>query len=293
MISVGFRHIREALQSITRNFVRSSVAMLTVGLTLLLVGLFSTVLLNASKIASDSTGSLEVRVYVDAAATQEDTMNLQQQIQTINGVENVVFSDKAEQLAIIVQRIPQFSLFEEDNNPLYDAFIVTISNSEQLESVTEQIRGLNYVYRVNDGGEIASRLVQISRGIQFWGSILIVVLVLIAIVLIMNTIRATIISRQTEIEIMRLVGATKWFIRWPFLLEGAFIGFLGSILPVVLIYMGYHYIYQVAAVQLAGTQYSLLPADPFAWYIAGALALLGILLGSLGSIVSIRRFLKK
>lgn len=293
MIRNGFRHIREALQSLGRSFGRSMLSIVTVGFTLLLVGIFTSVLLNVRDMAMDATTTLEVKVFVDTAATAEDQAELEKQLNSIENVASVVFSSKDEQLEKIVEKIPSFKLFENDSNPLYDAYILKVSNSEQIANVSAAAERLNYVYRVNDGGDITDALVSFSQGMQLWGSILIVVLVLIAIVLIMNTIRTTIFSRQTEIGIMRLVGATKWFIRWPFLLEGAFIGFLGSIVPVVVVYFGYVAVYSILTPQLATSQYNLLPADPFALYIGAGLACLGILIGAFGSIISIHRFLKK
>ncbi|MBS4750758.1 FtsX-like permease family protein [Granulicatella sp. zg-ZJ] len=293
MIRMFFRHIKEALQSVSRNFVRSLLSIITVGLTLLLVGIFASVLLNVSDMAQDATNSLEVKVFVDLAATKEDEQALERQLKAVPHVQTVIYSSKDEQLSEIIQKYPSFSLFKEDSNPLRDAYIVMVDQSSNIKDVTNKIRELKYVYKANDGGEITEVLVAFSKGMQFWGGILIVSLVLIAVMLIMNTIRATILSRQTEIEIMRLVGATKWFIRWPFLLEGAFIGLLGSVLPVGLIYLGYTTLYAIIEPQLITTHYSLLPPNPYALYLAAGLAALGILIGAFGSIVSIRRFLKK
>lgn len=293
MIRIFFRHLREAIQSITRNLGRSLLSIMTVGLTLLLMGGFSTVLLNVNKMANDATTRLEIRVFVDTAATPEDTAYLGEELKQIDGVSSVVFSSKEEQLETIVAKYPSFKLFENDSNPLHDAYTVTVEKGSQLKFVSEKIATLRFVYKANDGGDITENLVSFSKTLQFWGGILIVALVVIAIMLIMNTIRSTIIARQTEIEIMRLVGATKWFIRWPFLLEGALVGFLGSIIPATVIYFGYQILHTMLSAQLVYTQYSMLPADPYAMYIVLGIMAVGIFVGSLGSVFSIRRFLKR
>lgn len=293
MIRIFFRHLREAILSITRNFGRSFLSMMTVGLTLMLMGGFGTVLLNVNKMAFDATTRLEVRVFVDTAASPEDTAQLGEELKKIEGVSEVTLSTKEEQLKGIVQKYPTFQLFENDANPLHDAYTVTVEKGEHLKTVSEKVKTLRFVYQANDGGDITDRLVAFSQTLQFWGLVLIAVLVFIAIILIMNTIRSTIIARQTEIEIMRLVGATKWFIRWPFLFEGALVGFFGSLIPAAILYFGYNIVYSMITPQLIYTQYSLLPSNPYGALIAAGIVGIGVLVGALGSGLSISRFLKR
>ncbi|MBS4762351.1 permease-like cell division protein FtsX [Carnobacteriaceae bacterium zg-ZUI252] len=293
MIRILFRHFREAVLSVTRNFGRSFLSITTVGLILLLMSGFATVLLNVNKMAQDATSTLEVNVYVDSAASDADIKYLESQLKNLPQVTNVRYSSKDDQLAAIVEKYPSFNLFQNDTNPLLNAFIISLKDGEQIKTVSSQVKSFMFVYKVNDGGDITDKLVAFSNGFQFWGLVLIAVLVFIAIILIMNTIRSTIISRHTEISIMRLVGATKWFIRWPFLIEGALIGLLGSVLPAAVLYFGYEFIYAMITPQLVLTQYSLLPSDPYAWIIALSVMMLGVVVGAVGSVISIRRFLKR
>lgn len=293
MIRNLFRHIREAIQSITRNFGRSFLSVMTVGLTLLLMSGFGTLLLNVNKMAKDATTTLEISVYIDTAATDVDTQYLGGQLKNMNGVSKIRYSSKDEQLSAIVSKYPSFNLFQNDSNPLLNAYVVSVSDGKELKTIAENIRKLQFVYKVNDGGNITDNLVKFSSSLQFWGLILIGILILIAVILIMNTIRSTILARQTEISIMRLVGATKWFIRWPFLIEGALIGLLGGLLPAGMLYLGYEIVYAMITPQLVLTQYSLLPANPYAWIIASGVLVMGMIIGSLGSVISISRFLKR
>lgn len=293
MIRNLFRHIREAVQSITRNFGRSFLSVMTVGLTLLLMSGFGTVLLNVNKMAQDATKTLEISVYIDTAATDVDTQYLGEQLKNMKGVSKIRYSSKDDQLAAIVSKYPSFNLFQNDSNPLLNAYVVSVGDGKDVKTIAENIRKLKFVYKVNDGGNITDNLVKFSSSLQFWGLILIGVLILIAVILIMNTIRSTILARQTEISIMRLVGATKWFIRWPFLIEGALIGLLGGLLPAGVLYLGYEVVYAIITPQLVLTQYSLLPADPYAWIIALGVLVMGMFIGALGSVISIRRFLKR
>lgn len=293
MLRIFFRHFSEALANLTRNFSRSFLAMITVGLTLFLVGIFSALLLNVSDVAQDVTSKVEIKVFIDKAATIDDELVLKAEIENIGNIEKVTYSSKEEQMALISEKVPSFKLYENDANPLFNAYIITVTDTTQVKKVSEAIAKLKFVSKVNDGGTVTDKLIKFSKVTQFWGIIFITLLLLVAVVLIMNTIRATIISRQTEIEIMRLVGATKWFIRWPFLLEGALIGFFGSLLPMGIVYVLYTTVYQLVSQELALSRYSLLPVNPYAFYITGGIGLSGIILGALGSIISIRRFLKK
>lgn len=99
-------------------------------------------------------------------------------------------------------------------------------------------------------------------------------------------------QKYTEIEIMKLVGATDWFIRWPFLIEGALIGLVGSVIPSVLLWIGYSSVYQNLSRLFQGTSFSLLPTTPYMYYLTALMLVMGIVIGSIGSAMSIRRFLR-
>ena len=110
--------------------------------------------------------------------------------------------------------------------------------------------------------------------------------------LISNTIRITILSRQKEIQIMRLVGAKNSFIRWPFFLEGAWIGLIGAIVPVIIMTLGYNQVYNMFNPQLLRSNYSLIRPEDFIWKVNLLMIATGMIIGSLGSVISMRRFLK-
>jgi cell division transport system permease protein len=124
------------------------------------------------------------------------------------------------------------------------------------------------------------------------GAVIIVALIFTAVFLIANTIRMTIFSRRTEIEIMKLVGATNWFIRWPFLIEGALIGFIGALIPVSIISYIYLSGFDTIMTYLSGTYFALLEPNPFLVQLVALLLMIGVVIGSVGSSLSIRKFLK-
>ena len=152
---------------------------------------------------------------------------------------------------------------------------------------------MDYVARVRYGEARADNLFRIIATARNIGAVIIVGLLALAMFLISNTIRSTIYLRKTEIEIMRLVGATKAYIRWPFFIEGGMIGLLGSIIPIGLVWSIYLWVYKGGSDFFSGSSFSLLDPNPFLFYVSLAMVAIGVTIGAFGSILSMRRFLKK
>lgn len=287
------RHIVESLKSIKRNGWMTIAAVSAVAVTLLLVGSFIAILMNVNKLASDVEEDVSVRVYIDLAAEEEDQEALQQSLEEIDEVETVVYSSRDDELSQVIGSYgDEFGLFDGDDNPLYDVFVVNTAAPEMTADVADQAEELSYVADVNYGGATADRLFEVMATVRNVGGIIIVALIFTAVFLIANTIRITIFSRSTEIEIMKLVGATNWFIRWPFLIEGALIGFIGALIPVSIISYVYLSGFDTLMTYLSGTYFALLPPNPFLFQIVALLLTIGIVIGSVGSSLSIRKFLK-
>lgn len=288
-----WRHIKESFKSIKRNGWMSLAAVSAVAVTLLLVGSFIAILLNVNKLASDVEEDVSVRVYIDLAAEEEDQEALQENLEEIEDVELVVYSSRDEELSQVIGSYgDEFGLFDGDDNPLHDVFILNTSAPEATAEVADQAEELNYVADVNYGGATADRLFEVMETVRNVGAVIIVALIFTAVFLIANTIRITIFSRKTEIEIMKLVGATNWFIRWPFLIEGALIGFIGALIPVSIISYIYLSGFDTMMSYLSGTYFALLPPNPFLIQIVALLLAIGIGIGGFGSALSIRKFLK-
>ncbi|MFC6464335.1 permease-like cell division protein FtsX [Marinilactibacillus sp. GCM10026970] len=287
------RHIVESLRSIVRNGWMTLAAVSAVAVTLLLVGSFIAMLMNVNKIVSDIENDVSIRVHVDLAAEEADRDNLRASLEGLNNVESVEFSSRDTELNNVIGSYGDaFGLFDGDNNPLYDVFVVNTNTPEQTSEVAQEAETLDYVADVNYGGSDADRLFEVTSVVRNVGAIVIIALIFTAVFLIANTIRITIFSRRTEIEIMKLVGASNWFIRWPFLIEGALIGLFGSLIPVGIISYVYLQGYDTLMNALQGTYYSLLEPNPFLILLVALLLGIGIIIGSLGSALSIRKFLK-
>lgn len=262
------RHLKESLKSLKRNGWMSVAAVSAVTVTLILVGVLLSILLNINKIAHDVENDVQVRVDIARDTTKEQQAQLKAKLQKIDGVKKISFSSKKNELNNVVGTYgKEFQLFKGDDNPLHDIFIVDTNSPTETISVAKKAKKLQYVYDTRYGGASAKKLFRAMAAIQRWGLVISLLLLFVAVFLISNTIRITILSRSNEIAIMRLVGATNSYIRWPFILEGAWTGFLGAILPIVLVDVAYLWLYGVMSSSMASTGYQLLTPGTFLWQI--------------------------
>ncbi|KXT69079.1 permease-like cell division protein FtsX [Streptococcus cristatus] len=307
MIRRFFRHLIESLKSLKRNGWMTVAAVSSVTITLSLVAIFASVILNTAKLASDISNNVRIVVYMrkDIADNSETIVKEGQTVKnneyhkiydaltSMDHVSKVTYSSKEEQYEKLTETMgSEWKVFEGDSNPLYDAYIVDTTEHKYVDSVAAEAKKLEGVSEVQDGGANTQKLFALSDFIRVWGLVGAGLLIFIAIFLISNTIRITIISRSREIQIMRLVGAKNSYIRGPFLFEGAWIGLLGSVLPVVLVYFGYNMAYQTMNKNLVAQNLSMIEPHLFVPAMIGAVSVLGIFIGSLGSSISMRRFLK-
>lgn len=307
MIRRFFRHLIESLKSLKRNGWMTVAAVSSVTITLSLVAIFASVILNTAKLASDISNNVRVVVYMrkdiaDNSKTivkegqtvkNNDYHKIYDALTSMDHVSKVTYSSKEEQYEKLTETMgSEWKVFEGDSNPLYDAYIVDTTEHKYVDSVAAEAKKLEGVSEVQDGGANTQKLFALSDFIRVWGLVGAGLLIFIAVFLISNTIRITIISRSREIQIMRLVGAKNSYIRGPFLFEGAWIGLLGSVLPVALVYFGYNMVYQTMNKNLVAQNLSMVEPHLFVPAMIGAVSVLGILIGSLGSSISMRRFLK-
>lgn len=289
------RHARESVKSIGRNGWMTFASVSAVTVTLILVGVFFVIMMNLNRVAQTIEEDVQIRVHIDVAANKKDQQALKSEIEKIPEVQSVKFSPKEQELKDLVKSLGEegkaFKLFEQDN-PLNDVFIVKTKNPTDTMKVAKKIEKANYVAKVKYGQGKVEKLFEFIKASRNVGVVLIIGLFFTAIFLISNTIKITIIARRREIKIMRLVGATNNFIRWPFFLEGLILGVLGSILPIILISIAYYRAYDYLGPKLQGTFIKVLPVDPFVYQVSGILILMGALIGVWGSVMSVRKFLK-
>lgn len=289
------RHFKESFKSLIRNGWMTFASASAVTVTLILVGVFFVIMMNLNKVATDLEKQVEIRVHIDVAANAQDQKVLEQKIKKISDVKSVRFSPKTKELDNLIDSFGEdgkaYELFEQDN-PLNDVLVVKTKDPADTMKVAKQIEKIEFAAKVKYGQGKIEKLfsfINLSRNI---GLVLIVGLLFTAMFLISNTIKITIMARRREIEIMRLVGATNAFIRWPFFLEGLWLGLLGAIIPIILIATSYRYAYDFLGPKLKGVVIELLEFNPFVYQVSGLLIFMGALIGIWGSLMSVRKFLK-
>ncbi|MCZ0704127.1 cell division transport system permease protein [Natronobacillus azotifigens] len=286
------RHFREGLKNSWRNSWMTIASVGAVTTTLILVATFLALMMNLNHVASNLEEDVEVKVLVDLTATEEETIELGENLAEIDNVESVVFSSRDEELQALVSSMGDIWGAYEDDNPLNDAFIVRATDPHDTIEIAEEIADFNQVERVNYGQDVVQNLFRFNQYARNIGLVLILALVFTAIFLISNTIKITIMARRKEIEIMKLVGATNWFIRWPFFVEGLLLGVLGSILPIALLISGYYFLDQNIESVNQFSFIEILPFNPFVWQLSFLVLAIGACIGVWGSVMSVRKFLK-
>ena len=290
------RHFRESFKSLGRNSWMTFASISAVTVTLLLVGVFSVIMMNLNKVASDLENDVEIRVLIDIVADEEQSKLVEEQlldeIHSLPEVAEVDYSSKEDELGKLIKDFgDELSLFEQ-NNPLHNVLYVKAVDPQQTAEVAAKIDKFENTYKVMYGEGKVEKLfnfLNISRNV---GLILIIGLLFTAMFLISNTIRITIIARKDEIEIMKLVGATNSFVRIPFVLEGMWLGILGSIIPMIIVTVAYLNVHSLLEPRLQGELLQLLAVGPLMFKVNALLLLIGMLIGVWGSFMSVRKFLK-
>lgn len=308
MIRRFFSHMWEAIKSLKRNGWMTLAAISSVTITLTLVGLFTAVLFNTEKLARGIEENIQINVFLQVDAFDQSTeiknevgemvpnenyQSVQKALEAMPDVANVTYSSKENELQKLQERLgDSWKLLEGDANPLSDVYVVQTKTPQAVKSVAAEIEKIPGVDLADYGEADTKKIFNLAAFIRTWGLVGIALLVFVAVFLISNTIRITIISRRNEIQIMRLVGAKNSYIRGPFFLEGAWVGMLGAIIPSVVLYFGYTYSYESFNKNLTIENLSMYSPMPYLYYAIAALFIVGIIVGSFGSVLSIRRYLK-
>ena len=285
--------VKEALSSIKRNRLVSIASISTVAISLLILGLFTLVIVNMNNIASALESQVQITAYIKDGVEQKEIDALGEEIKAIEGVTQINFVSKEEALSRFYQRLGESKDLLDgigEENPLPNAYEVQVSTPEQVRTVVERINSFSVIEEATFGKEVIEHLFSLTKMVRIGGVILIVFLAIAALFIIANTIRITVFSRRKEVNIMKYVGATDWFIRWPFLLEGILLGFLGSLIAIILLIWIYGMVIDKIHASLAF--FPLVPRYPLLVYNSLFLLFIGTSIGALGSSISLRKFLK-
>lgn len=288
------RPIKEAFYGFVRHFSMSFSSMVAVTVTLLLISLFLILSVNVQEITQSVEDKIQIHVQLDDSVL--DASAISTQIKALDNVVEVSYSSKDTELEAFIASYGEdgviFEMYRGENNPLKNALIVELSDNTNINSTTQSIAKMDGVLKANYGGDSTLKLVDLLSNVQEGGLVLVLVLGLLALILIVNTIKITIQARSVEIQIMRTIGASNLFIQMPFVLEGIFIGLFGSLLPIIVTIWGYAYAYNALGGILFTELFPLRDIYPFVLQLSYLLMLLGIILGLVGSYISVSRYLR-
>ena len=285
--------VREVFNSLKRNNWMSVASVGTVAVSLFIFGMFLMLVMNMNKIVESLESQVQIKVYLKDNFSRDDARALEVDLKNMQGVEKVTFVPKEEAMEKFKERLgDQKTLLEalDDTNPLPDSFEVMLIQPELVKTAAEAIEKYEGVEAAKYGQDVMEHLFDITRLIRIFGFALMFVLALATLFIIANTIRLTVFARRKEIAIMKYVGATDWFIRWPFVLEGMVMGLFGSLIASIILRFSYAGI--TAKIYSTLAFFPLIPEYPFLDYVTCVVMLGGMIMGAIGSAVSIKRFLK-
>jgi cell division transport system permease protein len=294
---LGF-FMREAMRSLRRNAAPSFAALATVLLTMLVIGVFIPIVQATTGAANSVRKRVLVDVYLKDGATPADVARVRQLLTGTPGVKRVEYVSKAQALAQQRKQDPEaFQLL--GSNPLPDTFRVTPSNPDDVLKITADLAPTaagggrvpvdTAIDDVRDQKQETTKILEVTRFVKLMAGTLAALLIAASVFLIANTIRLSLYARRREVEVMKLVGATDWFIRWPFVIEGVIVGALGTLLAVLMLAIG-----KVALIDPLASDFALIAAPKTIAFpvLVAVMMAAGVAISAVGSGLSLRRFLR-
>ncbi len=278
---------KESFTSLVRNRWMSLASIGAVASALIILGSFLLLSVNFDHILKDVESQVEITAYLEDSVEQARISQLKKDFAAISGIKEVEFISKEMALEEFKEQVGE-DLLEGIENPLPNSFRIKVNDPHEVALVAEKIEKFSGVDEVKYGKGIVEKLFNIIYWVRMIGLAIMVVFAAVSIFIISNTIRLTVFARRREINIMKYIGATDWFVRWPFLIEGMVLGLIGSSLAVAILGIAYKYLY--ITVKLNIPMISLLPIEQFYNYAFGFLGI-GMLIGAFGSSFSIKKFL--
>ena len=286
-------YFREVILSMIRKRWMTFASIGTVAVSLFVLGVFFTLVMNITKMASSLESQVQISAYLDDNLTPEGRAEVERMTKDLKSVAKVEYIPKEQALKKLQDRLGEQKKILDalgDSNPLPNSFLVTVKSADEVKKTASAIEDLYGVEEVKYGQDVAVHLFDLTYLMRLFGIILMVLITGATIFIIANTIRLTVFARRNEIAIMKYVGATDWFIRWPFILEGIALGFIGGGLSAFAL----RSFYGAMSAKIYSTLafFPLIEQHPFMDNLTVALMLAGMLVGTLGSTVSLKKFLE-
>lgn len=300
-IRIFGRNVSHALKSVVRNPSLSLASIICTTITLIIVSLAILFSSNINSFTKDLSETLTIIAYVDKSATEDDINSIKSKLLEIKNIKSdeLIHKDKETIKEETMKNTDEnsslytiMSTWTEETNPLESEFIISVKDVEKLEETAETIKQITNVTNVQYSESVVEKMIPVFDVVKQVTIIIILGLVVVTIFLICNTIKLTIFARKNEIEIMRLVGISNFVIKLPFVIEGLFLGIIGSIIPIVATIWGYIITYDKLEGYFFTNFIKMVEPLPFTLYVSGILLLIGVLVGMIGSYSTVRKYLK-
>lgn len=291
-----FYNIRQALIQIVRYKTTTLAAIFAITAMMLILGLFFTLAVNLNLFTEMIKRDYDtVEVFLKDDVSEEDAKVIMNEVTGINGVSEVEYRSKAEALKIMRDRWGSsgYLLDSLGGNPLPNSILVTVQSLDAADAVNDQVSTIQGVESTKYYKETVDKLTKVTNFLQYGSMAIMLFLVLISIIVVSNMIKLTVFARAREISIMKYIGATNWFIRGPFLVEGIIIGMLSAGAAAGIVYIVYSNIVEQIGLKVMTILSSpLVPAGYLMHNLLIIFVALGVGIGSTGSIISMRKFLE-
>lgn len=290
------RSIRDAFKSVFRNFSLSLASISCITITLIIVAVSIIVTFNVQNFTKEIEKDLTIVVFLDTDTTEEEVEEIRDKLESMSNVESLTYQSKASVKEEMSQENEVFnevmSTWDDEDNPLKDTFQVKVKVVERISNTAKNIEKIDKVSSVKYGEGMVDNLIEAFEAAQNVSYGMVIALILVTVFLIINTIKLTIFSRKREISIMRLVGASNFTIKTPFIIEGMVLGLLGSIIPILIVCFGYIALYNHFDGYLYSRMITLIEPEPFIYMVSGIVLVIGIIVGMIGSASAVRKYLK-
>lgn len=285
--------LQEVVRSLKNNSLLNFAAVGTTAISLFVLGVGLLLMINTNQIANTVESNIEIMVFLKEDVSEKEALAMEPLFNRISGVKEVDFISREEALISLEKQMGEETNLRDslgDQNPLPDAYKIKTRDPHEVETVAAEISRLPGVEKVRYGQEVVKKLLQLTNWARIISLIVIVLLGASAIFLIATTTRLTLFARRREVNVMKYVGATDWFVRWPFLLEGIILGGVGALLAVGVLYLSYGTL--TAKLQETVSFLPLVSDSSYMLWVFGGLLAAGIVLGAVGSAISVRKYLR-
>jgi len=287
--------IKEGLKGLARNRSMAVASVASVASSLFVLGIMLCIVLNINFISEQTKEQFNsVQVFLIDDLKQDDILSVKTQLEKIDNIKSISYETKEQALKNLKSRWGENGyLLEGIDNPLQNSYIIEIDDTEKADQLVADITKLKNIEDISYYKDIVEQLNNIATTVNKFGLALMAILTFVSIFIISTTIKLTLYARKREIFIMKYIGATNWFVRWPFIIEGLILGFIGAVIAIFITYGLYSVVYNfLVGSNLQFINGYLIHAGDILGTITTVFIAMGIGIGTVGSVISVRRYLE-